>query len=296
VRCPTHPQPHIAGAIPRHATCWSAVGGAWRGGVLRAMGRSWGSPRPCRPHGHRGRHGGECGRAHGRQRPWGMSWRRPPSGRSCLSPLGGGLVSGSARGKTRAAGTIPWGIRRAPGRTSRRHGRVPGAWAPLAPHRKGPQHILVRQRLQEDVPPPWPWQVRVVAEAGCAANAPRRRRTPHKETEGCALPRPRTPSPPRWDLLHPLPQSRATVPPRGDGTSGRATQRRHEGPKNVQILVPYLLEAPIGAMRKLDTWRGGPHPGPPERGAPGPEARDERPSTGGGGTRGRAAYCTGMAA
>ena len=187
-----------------------------------------------------------------------MSWRRPPSGRSCLSPLGGGLVSGSARGKTRAAGTIPWGIRRAPGRTSRRHGRVPGAWAPLAPHRKGPQHILVRQRLQEDVPPPWPWQVRVVAEAGCAANAPRRRRTPHKETEGCALPQPQTPSPPRWALLHPLPQSRATVPPRGDGTSGRATQRRHEGPKNVQILVPYLLEAPIGAMRKLDAWRGGP--------------------------------------
>src|SRR5439155_1519612 len=87
---------------------------------------------------------------------------------------------------------------------------------------------------------------------------------------------------------HPT-RPRARGPRGGGGTGGRAAQPPDRGPKNLRRPVPLLPEGPIGAMGKRGAGRGGPPPGPPERGAPGPGAGDEGPSTGGGGgTRGRA--------
>jgi len=50
--------------------------------------------------------------------------------------------------------------------------RVPGALAPLDRTITGPQHLLLRQRRKACVPPVWVRQRVVVADAGCAANAP----------------------------------------------------------------------------------------------------------------------------
>jgi hypothetical protein len=52
--------------------------------------------------------------------------------------------------------------------------RVPIALAPIDPQYRGPQNILCRQMLKDFVPPAWVRQIIVVADAGFAANAPRR--------------------------------------------------------------------------------------------------------------------------
>ena len=92
----------------------------------------------------------------GRQHPWGHTTRHSAH---APSPLGGEGVLRSARG----------------GRV-----RGPVALAALDPTGRGPQTIRWRQRLTDFVPPNWARHVVVMADAGCAAHAPRRLRTaPH---------------------------------------------------------------------------------------------------------------------
>src|SRR2546421_11710270 len=48
--------------------------------------------------------------------------------------------------------------------------RVPIAVGLIDPQRRGPQHMLFRQMLQDFVPPTWAQHIVVVADAGYAAN------------------------------------------------------------------------------------------------------------------------------
>src|SRR6266851_4371794 len=69
--------------------------------------------------------------------------------------------------------------------------RVPVALALLDPPCRGHQHILLRQMLQDFVPPAWVQQVVVVADAGFAAHATLRLITEKRSPSVFAMPRPR---------------------------------------------------------------------------------------------------------
>jgi hypothetical protein len=70
--------------------------------------------------------------------------------------------------------------------------RIPGALAPIDPKRKGHQNLLLRQRLKDFEPPAWVREIIVVAEAGYAANVPRKLSNALHWTSVFALPRTRT--------------------------------------------------------------------------------------------------------
>jgi hypothetical protein len=69
--------------------------------------------------------------------------------------------------------------------------RVPVALAAMDPAIKGHQNILLRQMLQDFVPPAWVQQVVVVADAGFAAHATRHLMTAKHSTYVFARPRTR---------------------------------------------------------------------------------------------------------
>ena len=159
--------------------------------------------------------------------------------------------------------------------------RVPVALATIAPHIKGHQNILFRQMLKDFVPPAWPRQVVVVADAGCAANETLRLITEQKYTDVFAMPRTRkfTNGKHLRDLVQHLPKScyyrRASSKPDGrrqdywvfvrhatwhnlgDVTIVLSKKRRNTGPKQVKIIVTNLTGATAGTMLSIYARRWG---------------------------------------
>ena len=159
--------------------------------------------------------------------------------------------------------------------------RLPGALGLIAPSSRGHQHLLGREMLKACLPPAWPRQHMVIAEAGCAAHAPMHFITEHHA--GDVLARPRTwqltPGTPRRDLVPHRPTRgdhhrasdqpegrrkddwvlarRATRHHLGAVTSVLSKPRRHHGPTSVQIRVPHRSEARGGTILRLDAWRWG---------------------------------------
>jgi hypothetical protein len=153
--------------------------------------------------------------------------------------------------------------------------RVPVARAPMAPKSTGHHHILLRQLLQDCVPPTWVRQVVVVAAAGCAAKATRHLLTASHATSVVAMPRPRKVThgthlrdlgqhlPKCWDDRRASPQPdgrrraywvfprRATFPHLGAVTRVLSKQRRHDGPQGVNIIVTNLTAASVGAVLSM---------------------------------------------
>jgi hypothetical protein len=164
----------------------------------------------------------------------------------------------------------PWGGERVRLLASWDRCRLPLALVPIDPPGRGPQHSLCRQLVKAVVPPAWARRVVGGADAGCAANATRRRSAAPPDADGLARPRtrPLTPGKPRRDMVHPLPQRcssrrardtpdgprqdagvcarRATLHHLGEVALVRSKTRRHEGPKGVKSLVPHLSEANAG--------------------------------------------------
>src|SRR6266487_4244234 len=146
---------------------------------------------------------------------------------------------------------------------------------------KGHQNILFRQMLKDFVPPAWPRQVVVVADAGCAANETLRLITEQKYTDVFAMPRTRkfTNGKHLRDLVQHLPKScyyrRASSKPDGrrqdywvfvrhatwhnlgDVTIVLSKKRRNTGPKQVKIIVTNLTGATAGTMLSIYARRWG---------------------------------------
>jgi hypothetical protein len=159
--------------------------------------------------------------------------------------------------------------------------RVPLALVPMDPQIKGHQHLLLRQMLQECVPPAWVRQVGVVADAGLAANETWRLIAEKKYASVVAMPRTRTCAHGKHlrDLVQHLPTScysrraswkpdgrrqdswvfvrHATLHKLGDVTLVLSKQRRHARPTQGKILVTTLAEASAGAMRSIYARRWG---------------------------------------
>jgi hypothetical protein len=159
--------------------------------------------------------------------------------------------------------------------------RLPGALGRIAPSSRGHHNIRCRELVQACVPPAWPRQRVVVAEASFAAHAPRRFIPEHHAGDVLARPRTRqlTPGTHRRALVPHRPTRcdhrrardqpegrrtddgvlarRATRHPLGAVTSVLSTPRRHHGPTSVQIRVTHRPEARGGTIRSLDAWRWG---------------------------------------
>lgn len=155
------------------------------------------------------------------------------------------------------------------------HVRVPVALAPIDPQSTGPQHLLVRPRLQDCVPPAWVRPVVGVADAGCAAHATRHLSTAIHSTSVFAMPRSRkfTHGTQLRDLVPPLPKSwysrrashqpdgrrrddwvvtrRATRHHRGEVTRVVSNKRRHDGPQGGTSIVTTLTAVRAGAVLSM---------------------------------------------
>lgn len=161
------------------------------------------------------------------------------------------------------------------------HVRVPIGLGLIDPTIRGHQNIVLRQMLRDVVPPAWVRQIIVVADAGYAANAPRRLLTERRYAYVFAMPRTRkfTHGKHLRDVVQHLPKTcyhrrashkpdgrrrdywvflrRATLHNLGDVTIVLSKKRRNDGPKGVKILVTNLTEASAGAILSIYAWRWG---------------------------------------